>query len=49
MSFWECFWSLMPYVAGLVIFFGVIYPAAMVIMYKLAGSKLSVREILKKI
>lgn len=49
MSFWECFLRLIPYAAGLVILVGVGYPAAMVSMYKLAGSKLPVKEILRRI
>lgn len=49
MTFWECFIRLLPFALGIFFLFGVIYPVSMVIWYKLSGSELSVREILKQI
>lgn len=49
MTFWQCFISLMPFVAAAVLVFGVVYPAVMVVIYKASGSRLSIREILKRI
>lgn len=49
MSYIECFIKLLPFALGFCFVFGVVYPVAMVIWYKLTGSELSVREILKQI
>ena len=49
MTFWQCFISLMPFVLAAVLFFGVVYPAVMIAIYKLGGSRMSIREIMKRI
>ncbi len=49
MTFMSCFMFLAPWLMGVCVAFGVVYPAVMVAMYKLCGSKLSIREILKRI
>lgn len=49
MTFWQSFIALMPFVAAAVLFFGVGYPIAMIVIYKARGSRLSIREIMKKI
>ena len=49
MTFWQGFISLMPFVLAAVLIFGAGYPLAMVMWYKLRGSGLSIREILKRI
>jgi hypothetical protein len=49
MTFWQCFISLMPFVLAAGLFFGVVYPAVMIVIYKLGGSRLSIREIMKRI
>ena len=49
MTFWQSFIALMPFVAAAVLFFGVGYPAVMVVIYKASGSRLSIREIMKRI
>ena len=49
MTFWQCFIALMPFVLAAVLFFGVGYPVAMVVIYKASGSRMSIREILKRI
>lgn len=49
MTFWQCFISLMPFVLAAVLFFGIVYPAVMIAVYKVSGSRLSIREILKRI
>lgn len=45
----ECFLTLLPLVLVPFFVFGVLYPVAMVIWYKLSGSELTVREILRRI
>ena len=49
MTYMECFLVLCALGAIPGFLFGFVYPAAMVIWYKLAGSGLSVKEILKQI
>ncbi len=49
MTFWECFLALLPFIAALWGVFGIVYPVVMVILYKLAGSGLTVKEILRRI
>lgn len=49
MTFWECFFIICRFGLGLVALFGVIYPAVMILGHKTFGSKLTVREILRKI
>lgn len=49
MTFMDCFMFIAPWVMGICVAFGVLYPAVMVGMYKLCGSKLTICEILKRI
>ncbi len=49
MTFWDCFIKLQYFVILIGVLFGVVYPAVMVVLYKLAGSKLSIKEILRRI
>lgn len=49
MTYAECFLVLSIFAACLAFFFGVVYPMAMVMWYKLSGSELSVKEILRRI
>lgn len=49
MTFWQCFISLMPFVLAAGVFFGVVYPAVMIVIYKSSGSRMSIREIIKRI
>lgn len=49
MTYIECFLIISAFGLGIVGLFGVGYPLAMVIWYKLTGSELSVREILRRI
>ena len=49
MTFWECFWSLMPYVAGFVLAVGVAYPLTVIAAHKLLGGKKTVKELMREI
>ena len=49
MSYWSCFFTLLPFIAALWGVFGIVYPVVMVILYKIAGSGLSITEILRRI
>ncbi|MBQ7119854.1 MAG: hypothetical protein IJO09_06530 [Oscillospiraceae bacterium] len=49
MTFMQCFIKLLPYAIGLCSLFGIIYPISMIILYKLSGSGISIREILRRI
>ena len=49
MTFMECLITLLPFALVPLFIFGVLYPAAMVIWYKLSESELTVREILRRI
>lgn len=49
MTTYEVFKALMPFVLALVAIFGVVYPTVMIVIYKASGSRLSIREIMKRI
>lgn len=49
MTFIQCFVKLLPLIAVLLGTFAVTYPALMIGLCRLAGSKLTVREILRRI
>ena len=45
----ECFMILLPFALGAVALFGIVYPAVMVALYRLAGGKRPIKDIIGRL